>query len=102
MATSDCQDCLVNETPVPKFDYRDEEFDDNEPRPTHWWHCQDCNTHIDRYRGEGEQACPGCGAQYNAFGQRLRDNWRDNPSLYDDDIDDLEGYERSELARESE
>ena len=98
--SKNCQDCLVNETPIPLFDYDDEEFDDNEPRPTNWWHCQVCDTHIDRYRGEGDQTCPGCGAQYNVSGQRLRDNWRENPSVYDEDIDDLTGFELSQIAHE--
>ncbi len=42
-----------------------------------------------------------CGAWYNAFGQRLRDDWRGNPAWNgQDDLDDLEGFERQKLARE--
>ncbi|WP_133055163.1 hypothetical protein [Mycolicibacterium fallax] len=37
--------------------------------------------------------CGRCGTEYNGSGQRLRDDWRGNPSLYDDEIGDLEGYE---------
>jgi hypothetical protein len=42
--------------------------------------------------------CPHCGQEYNAFGQRLRNDWRDNPSNWDEGIGDLEGYE-IEMAR---
>jgi hypothetical protein len=37
--------------------------------------------------------CSGCGACYNSWGQRLRDDWQGNPSLYDDGIGDMEGFE---------
>jgi len=56
------------------------------------WECA-CGAIVSRYRGQGDVSCPECNAQYNAFGQRLRDNWRDNPSVYDDEIGDMEGYE---------
>jgi hypothetical protein len=46
-------------------------------------------------------ACNRCGTEYNGSGQRLRDNWRDNPSNYDDEIGDLEGYEIACLRSES-
>lgn len=39
-----------------------------------------------------EVSCP-CGAEYNAGGQRLRDDWRGNSSTWDEDVSDLEGYE---------
>ena len=68
--------------------------------PTNWWHCGRCGRHINRHRGTSDQTCV-CGAEYNAGGQRLRDNWRDNRSWDDDDVDDLEGYERACLAAES-
>lgn len=61
--------------------------------PTNTWTCIDCGTNVERYRGESDVDCPKCGACYNAFGQRLRDDWRGNPSNYDDEIDDLDGYE---------
>lgn len=57
------------------------------------WDCDVCGTEIRRYRGTGDQDCHECGACYNAGGQRLRDDWRNNPSNYDDEIGDLEGYE---------
>ncbi|QLF83247.1 hypothetical protein SEA_NICEHOUSE_284 [Rhodococcus phage NiceHouse] len=57
------------------------------------WDCDVCGTEIRRYRGTGDQDCYKCGACYNAGGQRLRDDWRNNPSNYDDNIGDLEGYE---------
>lgn len=56
------------------------------------WKCQKCNEEVFRFRGQGDVSCE-CGAQYNAFGQRLRDDWRGNPSNYDDEIGDMEGYE---------
>ncbi len=67
--------------------------------PTNWWHCGHCNAYLDRWRGEGDQACR-CGAQYNSSGQRLRDDWQENPAWRYDDIDDLEGFELQQLARE--
>ncbi|BBY54057.1 hypothetical protein H7J07_05465 [Mycobacterium koreense] len=57
------------------------------------WDCDRCGTEVAHYPGMGDVDCPDCGACYNASGQRLRDDWRDNPSNYDDDISDLDGYE---------
>lgn len=56
--------------------------------------CDQCGATLYRFRGQGDIYCD-CGAIYNCFGQRLRDdlNTRPNPSEYDDDIGDLEGYE---------
>lgn len=56
--------------------------------------CDRCNQLLYRFRGQGDIHC-NCGAIYNAFGQRLRDdlNTRPNPSEWDEDIDDLTGYE---------
>jgi hypothetical protein len=68
--------------------------------PTRWWHCGRCGAHLERYRGQGDQTCS-CGAWYNASGQRLRDDWTDNPAGGDDDLDDLEGFERQSLRREA-
>ena len=53
----------------------------------------DCGATVERYRGQGDVTCHRCGAWYNAGGQRLRDDWYDNPSWMDEDIDDLTGYE---------
>ena len=55
--------------------------------------CERCGHEVSRWRGMSDVSCGHCGAEYNAFGQRLRDDWRGNPSLYDDEIGDLEGYE---------
>ncbi len=68
-------------------------------RPTRWWHCQVCDAHLDRWRGQGDQTCD-CGAEYNTFGQRLRDDWRENPAWRDGNVDDLTGYEISQLRKE--
>lgn len=56
------------------------------------WEC-DCGATVYRYRGQSDVDCSRCGNCYNAFGQRLRNDWRENPSNYDDDISDLDGYE---------
>lgn len=58
-----------------------------------YWSCENCAAEIRRYRGQSDVDCHNCGACYNASGQRLRDDWRGNPSNYDDEIGDLEGYE---------
>lgn len=70
-----------------------------EDRPTRWWHCPVCGAHMERWRGQGDQACR-CGAQFNASGQRLRDDWAANPSWADEDFGDLEGFEIAELRAE--
>lgn len=59
------------------------------------WLCQQlgCNTVVRLERGQSDVDCRNCGACYNASGQRLRDDWRGNPSVYDDEIGDLEGFE---------
>ncbi len=64
--------------------------------------CERCGDIVRRFRGEGDVSCPSCDAQYNAGGQRLRDDWRGNSSWYDDDIDDMEGFERQQLSYERE
>lgn len=60
--------------------------------PARTWTCE-CGAQIERFRGDGDKTCLRCGAEYNAFGQRLRDDWRGNPSTWDGDIDDLTGFE---------
>lgn len=63
--------------------------------------CERCNAPISRFRGQNDIECHGCGANYNCFGQRLRDDLhtRINPSEYDDEIGDLEGDEMSYMMR---
>ena len=56
------------------------------------WDCEQCGKEVQRWRGQADVAC-GCGAWYNAFGQRLRDDWMGNPSTWNDDIDDMTGFE---------
>lgn len=82
---NECATCAKNEA----VDF-EERLQGN--APTNWWHCGSCNEHLERYRGENDISCR-CGAEYNSGGQRLRDDWRRNASLYDDDIGDLDGYE---------
>ena len=57
------------------------------------WNCS-CGATVYRYRGQSDVSCSECGNWYNAFGQRLRNDWQGNSSNYDDDVSDLEGYER--------
>ena len=61
------------------------------------WDCERCGEIVVSVRGD--VGCD-CGAQYNAAGQRLRDDWRGNPSCWDDDISDLDGYEMQHLREE--
>jgi hypothetical protein len=63
------------------------------------WDCEKCGKEVTRYRGQYDASCE-CGAQYNAGGQRLRDDWRDNPAWGDDDVDDMTGYEIEQLRKE--
>jgi hypothetical protein len=65
---------------------------DDYPEPTWVKECDSCGWEVERYRGQSEVSC-GCGAQYNAFGQRLRDDWRGNRSNYDEDVSDMDGFE---------
>jgi hypothetical protein len=67
----------------------------------HRWDCQKCGAEVRRYRGQADVDCAQCGASYNAFGQRLKDNWRDNPSNYDSEIGDVEGDEIASLRRDA-
>ena len=59
--------------------------------PTKTWVCE-CGISVECWRGEPNVYCS-CGAEYNAFGQRLRYDWAENPSNWDSDISDLDGYE---------
>jgi hypothetical protein len=67
--------------------------------PTRSWNCDACGRLIQRYRGDDDLRCE-CGAWYNSFGQRLRDDWMGNESNWDDDVSDLEGFERQQLRKE--
>lgn len=72
---------------------------DYDDKPTHTWTCEKCKRTVMRFRGEGDVSCD-CGAQYNSSGQRLRDDWRGNESTWNDDVDDMEGFERQQLRAE--
>lgn len=65
----------------------------SDDEPTWSKPCERCGREISRWYGMSDVSCGECGAEYNAFGQRLRDDWRGNPSSWDDEIGDLEGYE---------
>jgi len=47
--------------------------------------CDRCGAEVERYRGENDIQCPECKANYNCFGQRLRDDLHERPAVYDDD-----------------
>jgi hypothetical protein len=64
----------------------------------HTWPCQQCGHTVTAVSAPVE--CTHCGASYNCFGQRPQDYWRDNPSVYDDEISDLDGFEIACLRRE--
>ncbi|AOZ64037.1 hypothetical protein KIY82_gp13 [Mycobacterium phage Centaur] len=53
----------------------------------------ECGGEVRRYRGSSDVSCDKCGAWYNASGQRLRDDFMNNRSMYDDEVGDLEGFE---------
>lgn len=63
------------------------------------WDCDNCGNEIRRYRGCGDQQCE-CGQWYNASGQKLRNDWMNNYSNYDDDVSDMDGFEESQLRNE--
>lgn len=67
--------------------------------PTWTKACANCGEEISRWPGTYGVSCS-CGAEYNVSGQRLRDDYRSNPSLYNEDIGDMEGFEMSQLANE--
>ena len=69
-----------------------DDIDEIADGPVRVWDCEKCKQPVEIWRGESDATCE-CGAEYNAFGQRLRDNWRGNPSNYDNDISDLDGFE---------
>jgi len=67
--------------------------------PTNVWTCE-CGAEVERWRGQGDVRCMNCGAWYNPFGQRLRDDWMGNTSFYDDEVSDLDGFEEQQLRKE--
>lgn len=71
-------------------------------KPTWTKPCEKCGQQVERWRGQGDVMCS-CGAWYNAFGQRLRDDWLGNPAWGDEglELNDLEGFELQQLAREA-
>lgn len=56
------------------------------------WSCQSCRGTVIA-DNSWTVTCLQCGAQYDGSGHRLRDDWADNPSVYDEEIGDMEGYE---------
>lgn len=64
--------------------------------------CGRCNRgKVEWFRGMDDcDPCTHCDAEHNSAGQLLRDNWRANMSNYDDEISDMDGYEREMLDAE--
>ncbi len=58
------------------------------------WTC-DCVHSVTQHRGQADHCCSNCGQWFNAFGQRLRRDAMNNPSMHDEEIGDLEGFEMS-------
>lgn len=65
-----------------------------------WWKCA-CGNRVERYRGQADVKCHKCGQWFNAFGQRLRPDWQNNRSNWDEDVSDLDGYEESLIRKEN-
>lgn len=63
------------------------------------WDC-DCGDVVTRTHGQADVQCPSCGQWYNAYAQRLRPDWMDNPSYHDSNIGDMEGFEIQQLRKE--
>lgn len=61
--------------------------------PTNTFPCKRCGATVERWKGEYDVNCPNCGTPHNAGGQELRSDYAGNPSMYDDEIGDMEGYE---------
>lgn len=59
------------------------------------WPCKVCGKTVVSDGGYDTE-CQQCGTPYNAWGQRLRDDWASNPSNWDDEIGDMEGFEMSQ------
>ena len=70
----------------------------NHDRTEYTGTCDQCNQPVIAYRREGDFTHD-CGAIYNAFGQRLRDDLysRPNRSEWDEDCGDLEGMYEADL-----
>lgn len=89
----------MNLTHAEQEEYLNSEYPEGNHQITRVFRCDKCNRIIERWRGEDDLQCA-CGAWYNTFGQRLRDDWQGNPSNYDSDIGDMEGFEIQQLRQE--
>lgn len=79
--------------------YLDKEYPEGHEQITRVFRCDNCSRIVERWRGQDDLQCE-CGAWYNTFGQRLRDDWQGNPSNYDEDISDMDGFEIQQLSKE--
>lgn len=67
----------------------------------HTFDCTCCGSHLEIWERGRDITCRRCGTPFNCFGQELRRDWASNPAWRDDDIDDMEGFELSQLAAEA-
>lgn len=89
----------MNLTHGEQEEYLASEYPEGNHQITRVFRCDNCHRIIERWRGEDDLQCQ-CGAWYNTFGQRLRDDWQGNPSNYDSNIGDMEGFEMQQLRKE--
>lgn len=62
--------------------------------------CTNCGTHLEIWDRGNDTTCNRCRTPFNCFGQELRRDWASNPAWHNGEIDDLEGFEHSQLAAE--
>lgn len=76
---------------------------DSDDRSDVQGNCDRCGTLILRFRGQNDLQCHTCGAHYNCFGQRLRDDLHSRPNFseFDDELGDMEGYEDAMIRSEN-
>ena len=65
--------------------------------PAIWTKTCTCGRAISHF-GSGDIECQYCGQPFNAFGQRLRRDWANNPSASDDSFGDMEGWAQEQYA----
>lgn len=56
------------------------------------WDCA-CGNVVKVYRLGRDTTCSSCGQWFNSAGQRLRNDWMNNRSCWDEEVSDMDGYE---------
>lgn len=64
------------------------------------WDCDRCGSEVRHHRWQSDVDCPECSTPYNASGQRLRDDYRNNRSYTHGDVSDMDGFEVAALRSE--